>query len=134
MLREKTNIAAFKYLTAQKSKQTKIDDIEYSKLEMKAYLADGDRDIRVSRLIFKARGKTLDIKMQKRWKYDDTRCTGCGNKEETGQEILMCDKLSENPENIPYSWFYKNLEEQVTVAKLMMKKLKLREKLREEVT
>jgi hypothetical protein len=74
---------------------------------MQAYLADGDRDNRVSRLIFKARGKTLDIKMQKRWKYDDTLCTGCGNKEETGQEILMCDKLSENPENIPYSWFYK---------------------------
>ena len=135
MLKDKTNIAAFKYLTAQKSKQTKIEDIEYSKLEMQAYLADGDRDNRVSRLIFKARGKTLDIKMQKRWKYDDTLCTGCENKEETGQEILMCDKLSENPENIPYSWFYKNLvKEQVTVAKVMMKKLKLREKLREEVT
>ena len=100
VLREKTNIAAYKYLTAQKSKQTKILDIEYSKLEMQAYLADGDRDNRVSRLIFKARGKTMDIKMQKRWKYDDTLCTGCGKNEETGQEILMCDELSENPQNI----------------------------------
>ena len=73
--------------------------------------------------------------MQKRWKYDDTLCTGCENKEETGQEILMCDKLSENPENIPYSWFYKELvKDQVSAAKVMMKKLKVREKLREEVT
>jgi hypothetical protein len=92
VINDKNNIAAIKYLTAQKSKQTKIDDIEYSKLEMQAYLADGDRDNRVSRLIFKARGETLDIKMQKRWKYDDTLCTGCGKNEETGQEILMCDE------------------------------------------
>ena len=47
----------------------------------------------------------------------------------------MCDKLSENPENIPYSWFYKELvKDQVSAAKVLMKKLKLREKLREEVT
>ena len=93
---------------------------------MQAYLADGDRDNRVSRLIFKARGKTLDIKMQKRWKYDDTLCTGCENKEETGQEILMCDKLSENPENIPYSWFYKELvKDQVSAAKSLNEKVKI---------
>ena len=73
--------------------------------------------------------------MQKRWKYDDTLCTGCGKNEETGQEILMCDELSENPQNISYSWFYKQLvKDQVSAAKVMMKKLKLREKLREEVT
>ena len=36
VLKEKTNIAAYKYLTAQKSKQTKILDIEYSKLVMQA--------------------------------------------------------------------------------------------------
>ena len=73
--------------------------------------------------------------MQKRWKYDDTLCTGCGKNEETGQEILMCDKLSENPKTISYSWFYKELvQDQVSAAKIMMKKLKLREKLREEVT
>ena len=99
---------------------------------MQAYLADGDRDNRVSRLIFKARGKTLDIKMQKRWKYDDTLCTGCENKEETGQEILMCDKLSENPENIPYSWFYKELvKDQVSAAKVNITgKVKRRSNLR----
>ena len=133
VLREKTNIAAYKYLTAQKSKQTKILDMEYSKLEMQAYLADGDRDNRVSRLIFKARGKTLDIKMQKRWKYDDTLCTGCGIKEETGQEIFMCDKLNKNPENIPYSRFHKEfVKDQVSAPKVMMKKIKLQEQLKKK--
>ena len=47
----------------------------------------------------------------------------------------MCDEISENPQNISYSWFYKQLvSDQVSAAKVMMKKLKLREKLREEVT
>ena len=101
---------------------------------MQAYLADGSRDTRLSKLIFKARGRTLDIKMDKRWKYDDTLCSGCNQKEETGEEVLGCDKLGENDENVPYGWFFENSEKQLFAAKVMMKKLKMREKIREEVT
>jgi hypothetical protein len=32
---------------------------------MQSYFAEGDRDARLSKLIFKARGWTLDIKMDK---------------------------------------------------------------------
>ena len=32
---------------------------------MQEYLSDGDRNVNVSKVIFKARGKTLDIKIQK---------------------------------------------------------------------
>ena len=82
-------------------------DIEYSKLEMQEYLLCGDRNTSISKFIFKARGCNLDIKTQKKWKYDD---------------------------NITYSWFYGNsVSEQISVAKLMMIKLKTRQKLREEV-
>ena len=72
LLKEKTKMAAFEYLEAQKNKQDKIKDIVYSKLEMQEYLADGERNIEISKTIFKARGKTLDVKLQKRWKYSDT--------------------------------------------------------------
>ena len=34
---------------------------------------------------------TLDIKLQKRWKYQDTTCVGCGVREESGDELLTCD-------------------------------------------
>ena len=68
VVKEKTKQAAYKYLIGQKSKQSKISDIKYSKLEMQSYLAEGDRDARLSKLIFKARGRTLDIKMDKKWK------------------------------------------------------------------
>ena len=43
-------------------------------------------------MIYKARGMNLDIKMQKRWKYDDIQCEGCDVNIESGEEILKCDK------------------------------------------
>ena len=135
ILKEKTTLAAYKYLTGQKESQKKISDIKYTKLEMQPYLADGDRNIRLTKLIFKARGRNLDIKIQKRWKYDDTLCSGCKVKEESGEEIFMCSSLGENPENLTYSWFYRDsVKDQISAAKMLMKKLKIREKIREEVT
>jgi hypothetical protein len=135
MLKEKSQIAAFKYLNKEKLKQSKILDIHYSELKMQEYLADGDRNTNISKLIFKARGKILDIKLHKKWKYDDKTCSGCKINEESGEEILLCDSFGENSENVPYSWFYSSsVEEQVCVGKVMMKKLKNRKKIREEVT
>ena len=61
----KAKSAAFSYLEEQKNKQEKIKDIFYSNLEMQEYLSDGDRNVNVSKMIYKARGKTLDIKLQK---------------------------------------------------------------------
>ena len=61
ILKEKATTAAFKYLKNEQMKQKKILDIQYSKLQMQEYLADGDRNTDISKLIFKARGKTLDI-------------------------------------------------------------------------
>ena len=134
VLKEKTRQAAYRYLIGQKSKQSKISDIKYSKLEMQSYLAEGDRDARLSKLIFKARGRTLDIKMDKKWKYDDTKCSGCHKYEETGEEIMRCTDLGENEENITYNWFFEDVSSQVKAAKILMTKLKMREKLIEEET
>ena len=53
------------------------------------YLADAERNISISKIIYKARGKTLDVKLQKRWKYSDMLCSTCKTTEESG----------ENPEN-----------------------------------
>ena len=135
LLKEKLKVAAFKYLTKEQSKQKKIMDIQYNKLEIQEYLLCGDRDINISRLIFKARGLTLDIKTQKKWKYSDRLCSGCQLNDESGEEILFCKSFGENIQNISYSWFYReSVGDQISVAKIMMKKLKAREKLREEIT
>ena len=47
-------------------KQEKIKNIEYKELKMQDYLAQGDRNISISKIIYKARGQTLDIKMHKK--------------------------------------------------------------------
>ena len=76
---------------------------------MQYYLAEGDRDVRLSKLIFKARGWTLDIKVDNKWKYDDAKCSGCKKNEETGEEIMRCTNLGENDENINYNWFFEDV-------------------------
>ena len=135
LLKVRTKSAAFTYLEEQKNKQEKIKDIFYSKLEMQEYLFNGDRNIIVSRTIYRARGRTLNIKLHKRWKYDDTLCSGCLVNEESGEEILRCTFLGENIEKISYSWFYSKLvSEQISAGKIMMKKLKTKDQIVEEIT
>lgn len=96
LLKDKIKSAAFLYLEEQQCKQEKIKDIKYSKLEMQEYLANGDRNIKVTRTIYKARGKTLDIKMHKKWKYEDTLCSGCKLNPESVEEILKCKYFEKN--------------------------------------
>jgi hypothetical protein len=133
LLKEKSKVAAFNYLKKEQSKQTKIMDIHYDKLEIQEYLLCGDRDINISRLILKARGLTLDIKTQKKWIYSDRLCSGCTLNDESGNEILFCKSFGKNIQKISYSWFYReSVSDQILVAQIMMKKLKAREKLREE--
>ena len=38
--------------------------------------------------------------MQKKWKYSDILCIGCGVNSETGQEILSCEGFNEDLENM----------------------------------
>ena len=68
---------------------------------------------------------TLDIKCQKKWKYVDRIC---GEKEENGDEIFVCEYFGGNPENVKYSWFYSDsVSDQIVAAEELMEKLKVRE-------
>ena len=110
-------------------------NIHYEKLEIQEYLLSGDRNINISKLIFKARVNTLDIKTHKKWKYSHTLCSGCEVNDETGDEILHCKTFGENEENLSYSWFFRDsVEDQILVAKSMLTKLEKRRKIREEIT
>ena len=75
-------------------KQTKIAHLQYSKLE----LQDGNKNTKISKLIYKARGKNLDIKTHKKWKYKDNLCIGCNIRIETEDELLSCPGFSEQGE------------------------------------
>ena len=73
--------------------------------------------------------------MQKKWKYDDRLCTSYGRNEESGEEMLNYQKLGENAEKVNYSMFFSDqVSEQRKVGNKMIKNLKERKKMREEVT
>ena len=89
----------------------------------------------VSKMIYKARGMTLDVKEQKKWKYDDILCEGCHEHIESGEEILRCEKLGKNQYQADYSWFYSEMvTKQIMAGKVMIKKLMKRKQIREGVT
>ena len=49
--------------------------------------------------------------------------------------MLKCEVLCENEQNIYYSWFYSSLvSEQLGAGKVMMKRLKAKDKIVEEIT
>ena len=75
IVKEKTTIAAFKYLIEKKDKPDKNGKMKrksciyYEKLELQHYLLDGNKNINISKFICKALSKTLDLKTHKKWKY-----------------------------------------------------------------
>ena len=77
-----------------------------------------------SRFIFRVRSMTLNIKTQKSWKYSDI--------------MLSCKELNEgeNEEYIQtlfYDMFYSGKTSEMSeVAKILMKRLKVRDKILEE--
>ena len=135
ILREKTKFEALVYLKSQQMVQEKIKNIVYRDLKMQDYLFEGDRNLLVSKAIYKARGQILDIKMHKRWKFDNLNCEGCNKNLETGEEILQCEKLGTNEDQATYTWFYSELvTKQILAGKVLLKKLKKRKQIREEIT
>ena len=100
------------------------------------FLLDGNNNTEISKLIFKARGRNLNIKEHKRWKYEDDLCVGCKMNSESENELLSCPGFCEsnetNNEEISYSLvFGDNVSEMIKVAKVIRKRLKVREKLME---
>ena len=139
LVKDHIKVAAFNYLIKEKNKpgkngkQSKIACIEYEKLEIQEYLYERNENTKTSKFIFKARAKMLDIKMHKKWKYDDTLCVGCTQRDETGEEMLTCEYFESDdkiPTNLSYEWFYsKEVSEIIGCAKVMMQKLKVRQKI-----
>jgi hypothetical protein len=135
IVKEKVEIAAFKYLLEWKNnpsrdgKMSKVYNIKYDKFEMQQYLYENS-NTNISKFIAKARAKSLELKTHKSWKYDDKLCSGCSMREESGDEILTCEKFGKYKENetIPaYSWLYgKNTNDMIYCAKVLMKRMETR--------
>ena len=93
----------------------------------------GDRNLEVCKTIFNARGRNLDIKMHKKWKYNDMLCIGCSEKEESETEVLVCKGLGE-AKKFDYDMFFcENTQTQIEIGKEMLQRLKNRKKILENI-
>ena len=104
---------------------------------MQEYLLEGNKNTYISRLIFKARGRNLDIKTHKKWKYDDDLCVGCGKNVESEEELITCKSFSakneKTSENYSYNWFFEgSVMKMVMVAKMIDKRIKNRKQILED--
>ena len=100
-------------------------------MELQDYFIDGNCNIKLAKLIFKARSQTLDVKTQRKWKYADQTCIGCKEIEESGNEIMICESLNnENRKSeivVKYEWFYRNeINDIVKAGKILQNGLKRR--------
>jgi hypothetical protein len=95
------------------------------------YLFNGNSNTEISELIFKARGRNLNINEHKRFKYEDTLCVGCKEHCGSENELLSCPGFGESNEmineEISYSLvFGDKASKMVKVAKVIRKRLKVR--------
>ena len=131
LVKQKTSEAAFEYLIKKKNSQSKIKDLEYRHLEIQEYLLEGNENTEVSKLIYKCRGKTLDIKTHKSWKYEDKLCVGCKTNVETENELLACDGFGneeEDQDTLSYNLVFSELvSDRIRVAKIIKKRIKTRQ-------
>ena len=137
LVKVKTCEAGFRYLINLKNKQSKIMNIQYSDLNIQEYLLEGNKNNELAKVIFKARAKCLELKTHKKWKYSDDICIGCGNKSETEEELLSYRgfKDKNNDKEVKYGWvFTGSVNEMFELAKVVSRRLKLREKLLEGIT
>ena len=70
---------------------------------------------------------TLDIKLHKRWKYQDTIFVGCGEREESGNELLTCDGFSDGKDGKEYFYnifFDGSPSEMAETANVLQKRIK----------
>ena len=140
LVKSKTHEAAFCYLLKEKNKQTKISHIQYSALRMQEYLLEGNKNTELSKLIYKARRMCLCFKTHKKWKYKDDICVRCELHSETGDLFIYCsgygeEKFEKEIKDMQYNIFFYGLSSEMHIlAKLITRRLQIREKMLEEIT
>ena len=102
---------------------------------MQEYFCAENRNKELAKVVYKARGKSLDIKTHKKWKYEDLQCIGCENNIETVDEILTCSGLGENEDNPKsYECFLGDIVKvMIETAVELRKRLKARQNINDDM-
>ena len=102
---------------------------------MAGYLKSSDLElsVRERQFLFQCRVSDIDIRANRTWKYNETYCTACKDRNilETGYHVLECKFLCNISNDISYIPSYRDLfsadiEEQMYVSRIMHSNMEAR--------
>lgn len=120
LVKKAINETALKHLKAECSGLKKTANLQYDALKLQEYLSVLYPS--ESKIIFKWRSETLDIKSHLSYKYGDVNCRGCGVMTEEPYHILNCGENQLITTDIDVL----NLDQIDEVTKLELKRMVIR--------
>ena len=126
LVKSATNNEAFKYLMKKKESHSKLNELDYSKLEIQDYLkTDNMLTDDEKCILFKFRVREIEVRVNYKNKYNDLLCQLCRKDSESQHHLLMCEELIKQCEDlanntvIEYEDIFDNIEVQVPAEKLL---------------
>ena len=126
-LNKKIEGKAFEYLIKMKQKHSKMENLNYEKLEIKEYLTSNAGLTKSLRnFAIQARCKMLDLKSNfKSAHINDLQCRICNDAEEEQPHLLDCSTLNTNSPNTVNQPVYEDLfSDDATKVKILCEKMK----------
>ena len=122
------------YLIHEKEKQSKIENIIYTKLEPQKYLHSSIFSNREIEMLIKLRSRMVEVKCNFKTKYSNNlvcQIDGCYFEENQEHLLSSCKTIitklkHKGPASTHEDIFSRNLEKQKNVAKIYIKLLKIR--------
>ena len=138
MLNEKTEEKSLNDLNKLKSGHSKVKHLKHSKMQMRKYFKQtGMKQTKEEiKLFFKLRTRMTDIKMNYKGIYDSFECSACKKEEESQAHIFESKEIAKKNEEV-YKLEYDKIfegkvEEQVEIARIFKKLMKIKDKMNNE--
>ena len=110
--KQKVKNSAFEYLNNKLKQRQNYSELQYEDLNMAKYFyEDLGYVVKEKQNLFQCRMNDLDVKANRRWKYEDITCRSCKDqtKLETQQHVICCKSLVNRNMKSTYFSSYKEL-------------------------
>ena len=134
---------AFLYLEERKNNLKSVKHIKYSRLEMASYLKHNDFGLSTKerQYIFQCKFNDIDIRGNRKWKYQDIHCISCQIKTEVEntEHILNCKTLIAHNDLYTYipsfsDIYSDDVEDRLYVSRTIFEHMRIRARLQDQTS
>ena len=121
-------------LRAHKFTVGRVKELKHNKLKIQEYLLDKTINLEIKYFIFKIRTRMIDVKLNFKSQYLDTKCNFC-SEEESQDHLLDCQTIIQhckelyNDTVVEYEDIFKNAKKQSQMANLFKLAIQTRDQL-----